>query len=464
MKRQKKASKKKMIAAALAAMLIMLGGTYIGLTMFFENHYFYNTIINGENYSYRTPVEAEMMLYAGLAGYTLEIQGRRGVTDSILSEEIAMEYQWDGSLLRIKEEQRPWQWILGFFREYSYDLYDLVVYDEEKLEQRLEELSFYGQENVKAYREAYISYFPQQKRYKIIEEDPGTELKEETVRERVREALDNLETSLDLEETGCYIWEKSGKGNKELAEALRQANVYAATDITYDWNGSQVFVNGDVIRYWVEIEKDRVTLQEEKIREFVRRQAEAYDTYGRNKRFQTTDGREVELNTQACGWQTDVEAEAEVLIKAVKSGEAIEKEPVHIYTEPAPWQVEIADSYVEMDLSAQHLYVYVEGAMVLESDFVSGNAARGWSTPAGVFGLTYKTRNAVLRGENYATPVSYWMPFNGNIGMHDATWRSSFGGEIYRSNGSHGCINLPYEKAKIIYEYMYTGFPIVCYY
>ena len=119
---------------------------------------------------------------------------------------------------------------------------------------------------------------------------------------------------------------------------------------------------------------------------------------------------------------------------------------------------------MEIDLGKQHLYLYVEGELILESDFVSGNASRGWNTPAGVFGLTYKTTNAVLRGENYATPVSYWMPFNGNIGMHDATWRNSFGGEIYLTNGSHGCINLPYENAKVIYEYVYTGFPIVCYY
>ena len=51
-----------------------------------------------------------------------------------------------------------------------------------------------------------------------------------------------------------------------------------------------------------------------------------------------------------------------------------------------------------------------------------------------------------------------------NIGMHDATWRSAFGGDIYRTNGSHGCINLPFEKAKIIYDYVYTGFPVICYY
>ena len=87
----------------------------------------------------------------------------------------------------------------------------------------------------------------------------------------------------------------------------------------------------------------------------------------------------------------------------------------------------------------------------METDFVSGNESRGWATPGGAYPLTYKQRNATLRGEGYATPVSYWMPFNGGIGLHDASWRGSFGGTIYKTGGSHGCINLPPKAAKTIF-------------
>lgn len=101
--------------------------------------------------------------------------------------------------------------------------------------------------------------------------------------------------------------------------------------------------------------------------------------------------------------------------------------------------------------------------MVVESDFVSGNERRGDSTPAGAYSLTYKQRNAVLKGANYASPVAFWMPFNGNIGMHDATWRGSFGGSIYKTNGSHGCINLPPAVAMKIFENIEKGMPVLCY-
>lgn len=100
----------------------------------------------------------------------------------------------------------------------------------------------------------------------------------------------------------------------------------------------------------------------------------------------------------------------------------------------------------------------------MESDFVSGSVIRGYSTPGGIYGLTYKQRDATLTGETYRTPVSFWMPFNNNIGMHDATWRREFGGNIYITNGSHGCINLPYSAAKEIYGYVEKGTPVICYY
>ena len=121
------------------------------------------------------------------------------------------------------------------------------------------------------------------------------------------------------------------------------------------------------------------------------------------------------------------------------------------------------DSYVEINLTAQHLFLYKEGKLVIESDFVSGNHARGFDTPTGAYGITYTQKDATLRGDNYETPVSYWMPFAGNVGMHDASWRSQFGGSIYKTAGSHGCINLPPSVAKVIFENVSKNYPVLVY-
>ena len=107
---------------------------------------------------------------------------------------------------------------------------------------------------------------------------------------------------------------------------------------------------------------------------------------------------------------------------------------------------------------------------MFESPCVTGLLARGRATPDGIYQLTYKQPGKVLTGYNpdgsvsYRSPVSFWMPFNGGIGFHDATWRSRFGGAIYRTNGSHGCVNMPYQKAKELYGLIEKGIPVVCYF
>lgn len=121
------------------------------------------------------------------------------------------------------------------------------------------------------------------------------------------------------------------------------------------------------------------------------------------------------------------------------------------------------DSYVEINLTAQHMFLYKDGKLVIDSDFVSGNVSKNNVTPTGAYGVTYTEKNATLRGENYETPVTYWMPFAGNVGMHDAYWRSKFGGSIYKYAGSHGCINLPPEVAKVVFENVKKNYPVLVY-
>lgn len=464
MKKKKKALLKKIGITILVVTVILAGCTYTACALFFEDHYFYNTKIGGDDYSYMTPVEAEDILYEKLQDYSLEIVGREGINDVILPAEIELEYILDNSLFHIKQEQKPVLWVLGFFKEYSYDLPHVAIYNKEALNQKIEGLTFFKKQNIRAPSDAYIKYSEEDEKYVMVDARPGTELIEAKTVEVIQTAIESMQKKVDLEEAGCYKEAGVDEESQELQAALEKANKYASANITYDWNDNKVVVDSSVIQKWVIVAGNQVELDEQDIAEFVEEQAEEYDTYGKNKIFQTTDQREIEISGKAYGWKTDVEAETAALIKAVKNGETIETVPIHSDTTAPRDQLAISDSYVEIDLGNQHLYLYVEGELVLESDFVSGNASKGWNTPAGVFELTYKTKNAVLRGADYETPVSFWMPFNGNIGMHDATWRGSFGGNIYLTNGSHGCINLPYENAKIIYDYVYTGFPIVCYY
>lgn len=314
--------------------------------------------------------------------------------------------------------------------------------------------------------DAYISEYSEIiKGYEIIPETLGTKLNIQAMKESVAAAVyDGSVTEIDLEEYDCYDRAKITSEDKKLLANLQTMNKWVNTEIVYDWNGNEVVVDGELIKDWVSLNGNKPKLNEEAITEFVAEKAKEFDTYGKKRKFTTTLGIELTLPSGAYGWKTDRDGETQELIQAIEQGVLQEKEPLYISKGAKKGSNDIGSSYVEIDLSNQHLYLYKNGNIVLETDFVSGNMSNGCMTPPGVFGLTYKTKNAVLRGQDYETPVNYWMPFNGNVGMHDATWRGSFGGDIYLTSGSHGCVNLPLDMAAAIYDYVSTGFPVICYY
>ena len=124
---------------------------------------------------------------------------------------------------------------------------------------------------------------------------------------------------------------------------------------------------------------------------------------------------------------------------------------------------EVGDTYVEVSLDDQHMWYIVDGDVYLESDCVTGNYGSA-DTPKGYFAVNGKASPCTLKGDDYTSYVTYWMPFiGGGWGLHDADWRSSFGGSIYKGNGSHGCVNTPYSKVKIIYERTGYGTPVIVY-
>ena len=122
-------------------------------------------------------------------------------------------------------------------------------------------------------------------------------------------------------------------------------------------------------------------------------------------------------------------------------------------------------SYVEVSIGAQHLWFYKDYQLLYETDVVTGCIAKNTPTQTGIFPIAYKESPATLipSNETNGTPVKYWMPFYDGQGLHDANWRSAFGGNIYQTSGSHGCVNMPYPAAEFIFNNADTGTPVVLY-
>ncbi len=116
------------------------------------------------------------------------------------------------------------------------------------------------------------------------------------------------------------------------------------------------------------------------------------------------------------------------------------------------------NTYVDVDLTNQTVTYIVNGVAVMSSPCVTGDTSKKRSTPTGTYAVFGHVNGTYLTGPTWHNWVDYWMPFTrGGCGLHDATWRRKFGGEIYKTNGSHGCVNLPHDFAKELFNVVTIG-------
>ena len=241
--------------------------------------------------------------------------------------------------------------------------------------------------------------------------------------------------------------------------------------VTYQMPNKQTEVlDGLTIASWVNGSKGlTVSVDATKVADYVQGLRNKYDTPTGTQTWQSADGTTKSIKTNY-GWHIDQTKETEALIANIQSLQSVTREPVYSSRAAQTAMPQWGKTFVEIDISSQHVYFYQDGNCVWDSKCVTGTATDpDRATPTGVFALKYKQRDRVLRGRinpqtgkpSYESPVAYWMPFNGNIGLHDANWRSSFGGNIYLKSGSHGCINLPPKNAKTLYELITPGTVIV---
>lgn len=199
-------------------------------------------------------------------------------------------------------------------------------------------------------------------------------------------------------------------------------------------------------------------INEEEVEKFVQEFARKYNTVGKTREFTSLSGKKIKVSGGDYGFAVSQDKEIKQLVKDLKSGKEIKREPVWAMSGFVDYSQtdDVGDTYVDISLADQHLWYFKDGKKVVDCPVVTGNRYQH-DTPTGTFSLSYKQRGATLRGDNgdgsrYESPVSYWMPFYGNYGMHDAPWRSSFGGKIFQGGGSHGCVNMPIPAAKKLFE------------
>lgn len=456
--------KKKLLAAGgILVVLLLCCVVYFAMAQRYRTVFFPNTTINGVNASGKTPEQVKKLISDGINSYTLTIKERLDKTEQITKEELNLHPVFDGSLEKMLSAQNPYQWLSHQFKPSQCELTTIVSYDKTALDNAVKNLNCMNPALMQAPENAGISDYAAGG-YSIVPEVPGNQVIPEKVEEGIADAVTNLKPELSIDGIGGYEAPKITKDDPVMAALLAQMNRCVSVKVTYQFGDKSEQLDGSQIHGWLSVNADHTAaVSSAGVADYVSGLAAKYDTYDKAKTLKTSYGPIVTVRGGTYGWRINQKEEAAALKDIILSGESQTREPIYSQKAASHGENDYGNTYVEINLTAQHLFYYENGSLIVESDFVSGNTSKGLSTPPGTYPLNYKQKNAILKGENYKTPVDYWMPFNGGIGMHDASWRSSFGGTIYKTGGSHGCINLPHNVAKKIFENIKPGTPVLCY-
>ena len=451
--------------------LIIVLGILLGGTIYYNYHFYPNTTIGSVDASNMTEKEAYAAIKKEIDDYSIAINARNDVSVNIDGSAIMMTPSSGEEVKKLLKEQTGIEFIKYLFEKNEIEEQS-VDYNHELLEETLKSLDILHDENEIAPDNAYITY--KDGEFVIVPENMGTTIEEEEFIKTVKEKISSVCDSINIEEEDLYVNPTRYSDDEGLNTAVKNLNEVLETNVQYEAGDRSYSLDREVIKDLYVMQKKnpdrvkvskngKVKLDSGKVDEVVNAVFNRFTTLYSERKAMTSYGKEVTLTRSDYGWKVDKEKEKKAILKALKKHTKETREPKYSNKAASHGKYEYGDTYVEINLTAQHLFVYKNGSKVYETDFVSGNESKDCGTRPGLYFIKYKEKDATLRGDDYATPVSYWMPFDGGIGLHDATWRSKFGGTIYKTAGSHGCVNLPPAAAKEIFSIVDSGEPVIVY-
>ena len=438
---------------------------YCCIAVYFSKKFTYGTKINGVDVSNKTVDEVTDIFKKKADGYSLTVKERKGREEVLKSSVLKVSFDGEDQIRKLKDGQSSFLWIKGVFGGEKYKDIDMFAYDKAAFQKALKNLDCFKKKNIIKIRNAKPVY--KDGAYQIQKEEIGTVLKKEKTEKLIESAVEGGVAVVDLDKEGAYDVPKYTSKSKEIISLKDRMNDSLKGSITYKFGKQTVVLDKDVYHKWFKIKNDTdFTVDMKKMENWVMKFAYKYNTMGTMRTVKTHDGRTKKIFGGPYGWRMSREKEEAAVKKMLKEGTTETREPywrqkAKVYD---GYQGDIGDTYIEVDMGQQEVFYIKKKKIVFSSSVVTGKMEAGRKTPECVAFVLYKQRNATLSGQGYNSPVSYWMPFNGNVGLHDASWRSSFGGSEYISGGSHGCVNMPPYAAASLYNMIDAGTPVICYY
>ncbi len=457
------------LGIALMAVATPVASAYATGVWYFQDHYLPNTYLNGTDVSLMSVDEVARSIDDSVGDYTNTIIAG-DFSYTVTAADIGLSSDGAACAEEAFSGVDAWTWPSHLGQSQDLTVSEGITYDAQRLEDLVSQAVDSYNESALAPQDATVGYDEESGEYVVNSEVEGTRVQKDVIVQSAIQSVDAMARRSEVDDAG--VGASVTSDDESLQRAAEEANAILSQEIgLYDSAGNLVATAGhDQIASWVTLGEDySVSVDYDAAYSWVAANATSA----------------VPANDDDYTYSLDASSTASALTASVRSG-ASEAVYVQVAKVAKPRTVTSDSgapsgtydasmgSYIEIDLSNQYARYYSSSGDVLwESYIVSGNTSEGRSTPTGTYSINSKATNVTLVGldedkdgePDYRSEVSYWMPFVGNsIGLHDATWRSSFGGSIYATSGSHGCVNLPYAKAQALYGILTVGTTVYVHY
>ncbi|MCR4605658.1 MAG: L,D-transpeptidase/peptidoglycan binding protein [Eubacterium sp.] len=303
--------------------------------------------------------------------------------------------------------------------------------------------------------------------WNLIGEVQGDDIDFDKFMERVKSDIAKG-AEMEYNAADFYHHPKVKASDENMQKTLKKVKKYKSMTVTIDMTcGHKEVLTSENICSQLVMKKGKLKFKKDWDEKYIKELANRYDTYGKKRKFKSTKDGNILVPPGNIGWQINQSESLDRLQKALKKMKSSKMKMAYINKGAAFGKNnDIGDTYVEVSINRQHVWVYKKGKMVLETDCVTGVPNKERMTHPGVYKIYAKQKDrwlGTMAVQGYHTHVDYFMPFHGGEGLHDAPWRAAFGGRIFVSNGSHGCVNLPPAKVAKIYDLVSVGTPVVVY-
>ena len=462
------------VCSCLSIVLIAMIG-YLSLSVYYRNGFSLNTWINGVYCTGKSVQEVNSELLQAVKAPIVVLTDRYGKNYELNLADMDYQEDYSSELNQFMKEQNPYLWLDGIIGGNKYELAPSVKYNKDKLYESFCNLLPIKEEAEKN-TDYHVEWDAAKEEYVLID-NLKNRFDVEKVWQAVLESIDNRNYNVDFSSLDCHYDIPLTEEQKEIAALWEKIEKFQNCMLVYDMGAEKIEFTAQVVSKFLMTEagvpildeKGELVLDRNSIEAFVKNLAKEYDTYGLEREFQATNGETIIISEGNYGTTLDQKAEVafltENLLLSIMHG-SVKQEHIPVYEREgfARGKDDIGGTYIEIDMTAQKMYYYVDFALVIETDIVSGDMKRKWDTPEGVYYVYAKQRYRTLRGPGYESFVKYWMPVYKGIGIHDANWRKEFGGDVYLKDGSHGCINTPRDIMADLYEMVEIGTPVVMFY